>query len=43
MDLVMPLSLGGSELWFGGLDDKQRVEKILGNEYIQTSSFNECS
>ena len=24
---------GGSELWFGGLDDKQRTEKILGTEF----------
>ena len=32
----------GSELWFGGLDDKERVEKILGNEY-STLYFNECS
>jgi phage terminase large subunit-like protein len=32
----------GSEIWFGGLDDKQRVEKILGNEYA-TVFFNECS
>lgn len=24
---------GGSEIWFGGLDDKERTEKILGNEY----------
>ena len=23
----------GSEVWFGGLDDKERTEKILGNEY----------
>jgi hypothetical protein len=23
----------GSEIWFGGLDDKQRSEKILGGEY----------
>ena len=23
----------GSEVWFGGLDDKERSEKILGNEY----------
>lgn len=23
----------GSEIWFGGLDDKERTEKILGNEY----------
>lgn len=22
-----------SEIWFGGLDDKERTEKILGNEY----------
>lgn len=33
---------GGSELWFGGLDDKQRVEKILGNEYSDIF-LNECS
>ncbi|MCG7985055.1 MAG: phage terminase large subunit [Candidatus Thiodiazotropha lotti] len=31
-----------SEIWFGGLDDKERVEKILGNEYA-TVYFNECS
>jgi hypothetical protein len=31
-----------SELWFGGLDDKERVEKILGNEYA-SMLFNECS
>jgi predicted phage terminase large subunit-like protein len=31
-----------SEIWFGGLDDKERVEKILGNEYA-TLFFNECS
>src|SRR3990167_6068810 len=23
---------GGSEIWFGGLDDKERTEKVLGNE-----------
>lgn len=23
----------GAEVWFGGLDDKERVEKILGKEY----------
>lgn len=33
---------GGSELWFGGLDDKERVEKILGNEYADIF-LNECS
>lgn len=32
----------GSEIWFGGLDDKERTEKILGNEYA-TVYFNECS
>lgn len=33
---------GGSELWFSGLDDKQRVEKILGKEYADMF-LNECS
>lgn len=32
----------GSEIWFGGLDDSVRVEKILGNEY-STIYLNECS
>ena len=32
----------GAEYWFGGLDDKERVEKILGNEYA-TIHLNECS
>ncbi len=32
----------GSEYWFGGLDDHERVEKILGNEYA-TIHLNECS
>jgi len=32
----------GSEYWFGGLDDKERTEKILGNEYV-TLHLNECS
>ncbi len=31
-----------SEIWFSGLDDKERVEKILGKEY-STVYFNECS
>jgi predicted phage terminase large subunit-like protein len=31
-----------SEVWFGGLDDKERTEKILGQEYA-TMFFNECS
>ncbi len=33
---------GGAEVWFGGLDDKERVEKILGNEYASIF-LNECS
>lgn len=32
----------GSEIWFGGLDDKERTEKILGSEY-STIYFNESS
>ena len=40
-DGYMSLS-NGSEIWVGGLDDKERVEKILGNEYA-TMYFNECS
>jgi phage terminase large subunit-like protein len=32
----------GSEIWLGGLDDKERVEKILGQEYA-TIYFNEAS
>lgn len=32
----------GSEYWIGGLDDKDRTEKILGKEY-STLHFNECS
>ena len=30
-----------SEIWFGGLDDKERSEKVLGNEYA-TVLLNEC-
>lgn len=33
---------GGSEIWLAGLDDKERTEKILGQEYA-TLYFNECS
>lgn len=32
----------GSQIWLGGLDDKDRVEKILGNEYA-TIYLNETS
>lgn len=33
---------GESQIWLGGVDDKERVEKILGNEY-STIYANECS
>lgn len=36
------VKVGGSEIWLGGLDDKERTEKILGQEY-STLYFNECS
>ncbi len=32
----------GSQIWFGGLDDKERTEKILGMEFA-TMYLNECS
>lgn len=32
----------GSTLWFAGLDDKERAEKVLGMEFV-TLYFNECS
>lgn len=32
----------GSQIWFAGLDDKERAEKILGMEFA-TIAFNECS
>lgn len=32
----------GSEFWIGGLDTKERTERILGNEYA-TIFLNECS
>lgn len=34
--------LNGSQIWIAGLDDKERVEKILGAEYA-TLYFNESS
>ena len=37
--LMLP---NGSEIWIDGLDDKERVDKILGREYT-TIYFNECS
>jgi PBSX family phage terminase large subunit len=32
----------GSQIWFGGLDDKERTEKILGMEFV-TIYYNEAS
>lgn len=32
----------GSQIWFAGLDDKERTEKILGMEFV-TLYLNECS
>lgn len=32
----------GSEIWIGGIDSKERVDKILGKEYL-TIFLNECS
>ena len=32
----------GSEFWFGGLDEKERAEKVLGMEFA-TIALNECS
>lgn len=40
-DWIATLS-NGSEIWFGGLDDKERTEKILGQEFA-TIYLNECS
>lgn len=31
-----------SQVWFAGLDDKERTEKVLGMEFV-TEYFNECS
>lgn len=36
------IDLNGSEIWIDGLDDKDRVDKILGREY-STIYFNEMS
>jgi phage terminase large subunit-like protein len=34
--------MNGSQIWFSGLDDKERTEKILGMEFV-TLYFNESS
>lgn len=36
------VKINGSEIWFGGLDDKERTEKLLGLEFA-TIYLNECS
>ncbi len=36
------LKINNSELWIGGLDEKERTEKILGTEYVDIY-FNEIS
>lgn len=36
------IKIGESEIWIAGLDDKDRVEKVLGNEYA-TIYLNEAS
>lgn len=41
-DWFYELPSNGSQVWIGGFDDKERVEKILGNEY-STIYANECS
>jgi hypothetical protein len=41
-DMCFLLPEHGSEIWLGGLDDKDRAEKILGHEF-HTLYFNECS
>lgn len=42
--IEVPTRISGktSQLWLGGIDDKERVEKILGNEY-STILVNEAS
>jgi phage terminase large subunit-like protein len=41
-DWLYRLPHSGSEIWAGGLDDKERTEKILGKEFA-TGYLNECS
>jgi len=39
----IPTQCGGeSQIWLGGCDDKERTDKVLGNEY-STILVNECS
>jgi hypothetical protein len=41
-DSYFELTENGSQIWLAGLDDKDRIDKILGQEYV-TEFFNECS
>lgn len=34
VDYIVTFKHNGSEIWLGGLDDKDRTEKILGEEYV---------
>src|SRR6266571_8370367 len=42
MDGFFEFPHNGAQVWVGGLDDKERVEKILGQEYA-SMFLNECS
>lgn len=41
-DWIFTLPVNRSEIWLGGLDDKERTEKVLGKEYA-TIYLNEAS
>jgi PBSX family phage terminase large subunit len=41
-DGYFELTENGSQIWLAGLDEKERIDKILGQEYV-TEFFNECS
>ncbi|MBA7624284.1 hypothetical protein ES703_31691 [subsurface metagenome] len=41
-DMFIRIPQNGAELWLGGLDNKERADRILGNEY-STVYFNEAS
>lgn len=41
-DFYFAFPHNGSEIWLGGLDEKERTEKILGSEYV-TVYLNEAS
>ena len=41
-DGFIEIPASGSQVWIGGLDEKERVEKILGTEFLSVY-LNECS